>query len=211
MIQNFKNVLVLAPHTDDGELGAGGTIAKLIENGSKVTYAAFSTAAESLPEGYPNDILKKEVVKATRVLGIPNDRLIVFDYQVRKLNYHRQEILEDLVRLRNSNDFDLILTPSLKDIHQDHSTIAIESLRAFKKVTVLGYELIWNNLSFDTKCFVSLKRQHLDLKCSALQQYESQGKRPYLSREFTFSLATTRGVQSGYEYAECFEVIRLYL
>ena len=211
MIENFKNVLVLAPHTDDGELGAGGTIAKLVENGSKVTYAAFSTAAESIPKGYPDDILKIEVVKATKALGIPTSRLIIFDYQVRRLNYYRQEILEDLVKLRNTNDFDLILTPSMDDIHQDHATIATESLRAFKKVTILGYELIWNNLSFDTKCFVSLERKHLELKCSALKQYESQGQKRYLSREFTFAVATTRGVQSGCEYAECFEVIRLYL
>lgn len=211
MITSFKNVLVLAPHTDDGELGAGGTIAKLIEGGAKVTYAAFSTAAESVPDGLPKDILKTEVANATKVLGIPIDNLVIFDYQVRRLNYHRQEILEDLIRLRESNEFDLVLTPSLQDIHQDHSTIAKESLRAFKQVTVLGYELIWNNLSFDTKCFVSLEKKHLDRKCSALQQYESQGHRSYLSRDFTFSLAHTRGVQSGCQHAECFEVIRLFL
>lgn len=41
MLSAFKNVLVLAPHTDDGELGAGSTINRLIEEGSKVTYAAF--------------------------------------------------------------------------------------------------------------------------------------------------------------------------
>ena len=79
MIENFKNILVLAPHTDDGELGAGGTIAKLIESGSKGTYAAFSTAAEAVPEGVPSNILKEEVAKATSALGIPNERLIIFD------------------------------------------------------------------------------------------------------------------------------------
>ena len=141
MIRNFKNILVLAPHTDDGELGAGGTIAKLIEYGSKVTYVAFSTAAESLPEGLPSDTLKLEVAKATSALGIPSDCLIIYDYQVRRLTDHRQEILEDLIKLRESNKFDLILTPSLRDIHQDHSTIATESLRAFKQVTILGYEM----------------------------------------------------------------------
>ena len=35
MISNFKNVLVLAPHTDDGELGAGGTIAKQLRQDHK--------------------------------------------------------------------------------------------------------------------------------------------------------------------------------
>ena len=211
MISNFMNVLVLAPHTDDGELGAGGTIAKLIESGSKVTYVAFSTASKSIPDGLPKDILKTEVRAATKELGIKPENLIIHNYEVRKLGYHRQSILEDLVTLRSSRHFDLVLTPSLQDIHQDHATIAHESLRAFKNVTILGYELIWNNLSFDTKCFVELERQHLDLKHTALQHYTSQAHREYLSKNFTFSLAKTRGVQAGCRYAECFEVIRLFL
>jgi LmbE family N-acetylglucosaminyl deacetylase len=211
MISNFKNVLVLAPHTDDGELGAGGTIAKLIESGSKVTYAAFSTASESVPEGLPGDILKTEVKAAMKVLGLKDENLIIYDYQVRQLGYHRQNILEDLIKLRECNEFDLVLTPSLNDIHQDHATIAQESLRAFKNITILGYELIWNNLSLDTKCFVELEERHLQQKFIALKCYESQRHRRYLSKDFTFSLATTRGVQAGSTYAECFEVIRLFL
>ena len=59
MITNCKNILVLAPHTDDGELGLGGTISRLIEDGKKVTYVAFSTAQQSVPEGFPKDILRK--------------------------------------------------------------------------------------------------------------------------------------------------------
>ncbi|MGL4335869.1 MAG: PIG-L deacetylase family protein, partial [Turicibacter sp.] len=47
----FRKVLVLAPHTDDGELGAGGFIAKLIDAGSEVTYVAFSIAEDSVPAG----------------------------------------------------------------------------------------------------------------------------------------------------------------
>ena len=70
-IVQFRNVLVLAPHTDDGEFGCGGTMARLIEDGARVTYAAFSTAAKSVPEGFPRDILKHEVRAATGILGIP--------------------------------------------------------------------------------------------------------------------------------------------
>ena len=173
MIENFKNVLVLAPHTDDGELGAGGCISKLIESGSKITYATFSTAAESVPKEFPPDILKMEVKKATKILGIKENQLIIYDYKVRRLNFHRQEILEDLIKLKNNCEFDIIFTPSLNDIHQDHATISTEAVRAFKSVTILGYELIWNNLTFDTKCFVKLSDKHLNLKCRALQQYKS--------------------------------------
>ena len=152
----FNNVLVLAPHTDDGELGAGGFIAKLIEQGAKVTYVAFSTAEESVPDHLPKDVLKTEVKAATGKLGIPPENLVIFNYQVRKLNYVRQEILEELIAIRKGSQFDLVLMPSLKDIHQDHTTIAQEGMRAFKNTTILGYELIWNNLSFDTTCFCLL-------------------------------------------------------
>jgi hypothetical protein len=97
----------------------------------------------------------------------------------------------------------------LNDIHQDHSTIAQEGLRAFKTKTILGYELIWNNLSFNTTSFVKLEENHIQAKADALKEYKSQGIRDYMSEDFIFSLAKTRGVQIGTKYAEVFEVIRL--
>lgn len=206
-----KNILVLAPHTDDGELGLGGSLAKIIRAGGNITYAAFSTAEESVPDGFPKDILKTEVKAATRILGIKPENLKIFNYQVRKLSYSRQEILEDLIRLRREKEYDYIFIPSLHDIHQDHSTIAQEAVRAFKNKTILGYELIWNNLSFNTQCFIKLSKEDVEIKYHALEEYHSQGKRNYLSKEFIFSLARARGVQVGCEYAECFEVVRLFL
>lgn len=205
---NAKNVLVLAPHTDDGELGAGGFISKLIEQEAIVTYVAFSTAEESVPDHLPKDILKTEVKAATSKLGITPENLIIYNYQVRKLNYSRQEILENLIEVRKKSKFDLVLMPSLKDIHQDHATIAQEGLRAFKGITILGYELIWNNLTFDTTSFVKLENKHIEAKFNALQCYSSQAGRDYMSRDFIFSLAKIRGVQIGAEYAESYEVIR---
>ena len=87
--------------------------------------------------------------------------MVIYNYQVRKLNYARQEILEDLIRHRNDIFPDLVLMPSLNDIHQDHSTIAQEGLRAFKNTTILGYELIWNNLNFNTTSFIKLEKNHI--------------------------------------------------
>ena len=57
MIAAGRRALVLAPHTDDGEFGCGGTIARLVEAGAEVHYHAFSSASRSLPEGFPADIL----------------------------------------------------------------------------------------------------------------------------------------------------------
>lgn len=209
MISKFKKILVLAPHTDDGELGAGGTISKLIEVGADVYYAAFSTAEESVPEHLPKDILKTEVKAATKKLGIKEENLRIYNYRVRNLNYNRQDILENLIQLRAEIKPDLILMPSLNDIHQDHLTIAQEGLRAFKTSTILGYELIWNNLTFNTTSFVKLDEKHIKNKFDALQEYNSQKGRDYMSEEFIFSLAKTRGVQIGQQFAEAFEVVRL--
>lgn len=208
MLNKFKNVFVLAPHTDDGELGAGGTIVKLIEQKANVYYFAFSTAEESVPDGFPKSILKDEVIEATSLLGIPKENVIIYNYQVRKLNYVRQEILEDLIRHRQEITPDLVLMPSLNDIHQDHSTIANEGLRAFKNTTILGYELIWNNLTFSSTSFVKLDRSHIEKKSRALTAYKSQGNRDYMSKEFIFSLAKARGIQINANYAESFEVVR---
>jgi N-acetylglucosamine malate deacetylase 1 len=204
----FGNILVIAPHTDDGELGAGGTISYFLEKKAKVYYAAFSTAKESVPKGMPKDILKTEVRKATKSLGIEDKNLFIYDYQVRKLNNFRQDILEDLIALRNKIHFDLVLMPSLNDIHQDHITVSQEGLRAFKTTSILGYELIWNNLTFNTTCFIRLEEHHLEKKIKALKSYKSQEGKNYISPEFVRSLAKARGVQIGAEYAEAFEVIR---
>ncbi len=211
IIDKTSNILVLAPHTDDGELGLGASINYFINKGINVVYVAFSTAEQSVPKGFPKDILKTEVKRATNILGIKEENLIILNYEVRKLSYARQEILEDLIQLRNRTKFDLVFIPSLNDIHQDHTTIAHEGLRAFKNTTLLGYELIWNNLTFNTQCFIKLDKTHIDAKVNSLKEYKSQGFRDYLSEEFIYSLAKARGVQVGCEYAEAFEVVRLFI
>ncbi|HNR64928.1 MAG TPA: hypothetical protein PKJ95_01395, partial [Atribacterota bacterium] len=59
---------------------------------------SFSTANDSVPEGLPKNILETEVKKATKVLGIKENNLVIYKFQVRKLNYVRQEILEEMVK-----------------------------------------------------------------------------------------------------------------
>ena len=208
MLNKFKKVFILAPHTDDGELGCGGTIAKLVESGVEVFYIAFSTAEESVPDGFEKNELEFEVKRATAVLGIQEKNLLIYRFPVRKLNFSRQEILEILISLRSEHSPDLIFVPSLNDVHQDHKTVAEEGLRAFKNHTILGYELIWNNLKFSTDCFISLAKKHVERKILALREYQTQSNRPYMKDEFIRSLSRVRGVQIGCEFAETFEVIR---
>jgi LmbE family N-acetylglucosaminyl deacetylase len=201
-------IVVLAPHTDDGELGCGGSIAKFIEEGKEVYYVAFSSAKKSLPEGYPDDTLVKEVKAATRILGIKPENLILYDYEVRKFSYVRQDILEDLVKRKRELEPDLVFIPSVEDLHQDPYTVAHAALRAFKETSILSYELPWNNIAFRTEGFIPLEKRHLDKKMKALREYKSQSHRAYLNEDFIYGLAKARGVQIKKEYAEAFEVVR---
>ena len=209
MIEAWRRVLVLAPHTDDGEFGCGGTMARLVESGVDVHYHAFSIATRSLPAGFPPDTLAKEVREATAELGIAAERLTVHDFDVRTFPERRQDILELLVSLWEELKPDAVFQPSHHDVHQDHQVVAAEGLRAFKRTTVLGYEIPWNNLNFDYQAYVALDRAHIERKVAALSKYASQQHRKYADPEYIWNLARTNGINAGREYAEVFEVYRV--
>ena len=205
---NEEKILVLAPHTDDGEFGCGGSIAKFMEQNAQVYYAAFSLCEESIPGGYPRDILEKELRGAMQVWGILPPNLLVFRYPVRRFAEHRQDILEDLVTLGRKINPTIVFMPSFNDLHQDHHIIAQEGMRAFKKNTILAYEMPWNNINFSTQLFIKLEKHHIEKKLSVLREYESQREKPYANDAFIRSLAHTRGVSIDAAYAEAFEVVR---
>lgn len=209
----IKKVLVLAPHTDDAELGCGGTLARFHEEGIEIYVAAFSTARASVPEGSDPDILRKEFIASMDILGVSEDRYFIYEYEVRKLSYFRQEVLEEMVRLRNDIQPNLVLLPSGNDVHQDHQVVFNEGLRAFKECSIWGYELPWNHVDFSTQAFVTLSQQHMDKKWEMMSVYESQliKKRNYFTRDFIEGLARVRGVQVKEDFAESFEVVRLKL
>jgi N-acetylglucosamine malate deacetylase 1 len=209
LIGDIERALVLAPHTDDGEFGCGGTMARLVEAGAEVRYVAFSIATRSLPDGFAPDTLAREVREATAELGIPEAQLTVHDFDVRTFPEHRQEILELLIAIWNDWAPDCVFMPSVHDVHQDHQTIAQEGLRAFKRTTVLGYEIPWNNLDFSYQAYFALQRSHMERKVAALEKYASQHHRRYANAEYVWSLARTHGINVNRDYAEVFQVYRV--
>ena len=64
-----RKILILAPHTDDGELGCGGSIAKLVEDGNNVKCVAYSIAEDSVPEGFEKNAVADEFTQAMKNLG----------------------------------------------------------------------------------------------------------------------------------------------
>ncbi len=206
-----STVLLLSPHTDDGELGCGATIAKLVERGYRVVSVAFSAAEESVPEGFPKDILRTENRLACAKLGIAPEDSIVLDFRVRTFPENRQRILDTMLQLNREYEPALVFLPSTTDTHQDHVTIAEEGFRAFKRTTMLAYEKPWNNIEFSARCFVTIEPGHLDKKILALECYESQKQRQYINADYVRALALVRGMQIAQPMAEMFDVPRLIM
>jgi LmbE family N-acetylglucosaminyl deacetylase len=207
----MDKILILSPHTDDAELGCGGSIIRFIESGKEILWMVFSTAEESVPDHLPKDILKNEFMDVVTKLKIPESNVIVKDFKVRYLHEKRQDILELLISIRHSFKPDLVIGPSLNDFHQDHTIVANEMVRAFKSTaSIISYELPWNHLSFNTQFFMKLNSFQIEGKIDILNSYHSQieKERSYFSKEFIEGLARIRGVQISSEFAEAFEVIR---
>ena len=206
-MMNMRSCLVLAPHTDDGEFGCGGTIARLVESNVNVHYVAFSICEDSVHEGFAEDVLHTECIEATQTLGIKRERLHFEKFKVRRFAERRQEILDRMITYRSSIQPDLVLLPSQLDIHQDHRVVCEEGIRAFKFASLLGYELPWNTIESSTSMYVSLSPDQMDRKIRAIREYRSQACRSYTGDAMS-SLAKVRGLQAGCKNAEAFQVVR---
>lgn len=210
-MKNKKKILVLSPHTDDAELGAGGYIVKLLEEGHELFWVVFSTANESIPKELPETILADEFTKVVRQLNLKETNYEINNYRVRKLHEHRQEILEKLVSFGNDFKPDIVIGPSVNDYHQDHQVVANEMIRAFKtRCSIICYELPWNNVRFDNQMFVSLEDRHVKVKLDLLNNYQSQKikNRFYFDNEYIIGQLRVKGTCISKKYAESFEVVR---
>jgi LmbE family N-acetylglucosaminyl deacetylase len=133
----------------------------------------------------------------------------VHDFDVRTFPERRQDILELLVAQWEDFRPDVVFQPSVHDVHQDHQTVAQEGLRAFKRTTVLGYEIPWNNFDFSYGCYVALEERHVEKKVAAVSCYASQQHRRYADGDYIWHLARVHGTNVNRDYAEVFQVYRI--
>lgn len=193
---NAKTVFVLAPHPDDAEICCGGTIAKLVEGGSDVYVLVFAK----------DDDRRKEFLRASTVLGIK--RGFTFEVPIRNFFKYRQKILDKLIQMRDQYKPDLVIQPSLDDVHQDHIVIANEGVRAFRQVNLIGFETRWSNINFNGHLFVSLTEGQIVKKLKAVSCYKSQSHKPYCQEKYLRGQAEMNGVAINVDYCEVFSMIR---
>lgn len=157
----------------------------------------------------PPNTLELEFRKAMTTLGA--EEVHVLGFPVRRLNEHRQDLLEEYVKLRKAVKPDLVITHSSNDTHQDHSVVHEESVRSFKAVSILGYHAPWNERVTNSQVFVTLSEEDLDLKKQLIRCYRSQAAlgRSYVVNDFAEVAARFVGFQSQTQYAEAFEAITI--
>lgn len=202
-------ILILSPHTDDAELGCGGSVIRWLEEGHIVHWIAFSSCEESIPVTFDLDATQREFEQNMKFLGVNYFKLLYF--KVRKFNEKRQDILEYLVKIKNTFGPDLVVGTSINDTHQDHLVIANEMVRCFRNcANVISYDLPYSELKFEPRLFVKLKKKHIDGKCKLIDNYKSQKQKneQQFNCDFIYSLANIAGLKSREPYAESFEVLR---
>lgn len=213
MIWSLNKVLVLSPHTDDMELGAGATVRKLVENNVEVKSVVFSDCKKSVDRSkFPEDILRKECSAAAAQLGITD--LTIHEFPVREFPRHRQEILDTIYELRTEDDYDLVVTSWKGDLHQDHRVVAEETLRAFlkKDANIIAYEVPGDCPGFVPQIYVPVTEKEVERKIELLKQYKSQvDRRGYFEINAIKGSMLYRGIHIGEPYAEAFAQERVVL
>ncbi len=195
-------ILCLGSHSDDIEIGCGGTILRLLAEDRKIdlTWVVLASNAEREREArnsaaqFLNRGDKKNViVKSFR------DGFFPFEGAQIK-NYFEQEL--------KPISPDLIFTHNKKDAHQDHRLVAELTWNTFRNHLILEYEIPkYDGDMGQPNCFVPLDREICDLKIRyVMKAFETQRSKAWFTSETFLALMRLRGMEcvapSG--YAEAF-------
>lgn len=197
MLLQVRKLLVVCPHPDDGELGAGGTAARVAEQGCEVLMLMLSDRGESswLAEA------KDAAAELHPDITVETLHLTPFH-----MDTERQSLMRSLEQYRTDFEPDCVMAPAAGDEHQDHMTALNECRRVFKGCTLLGYEIIRSNKRFRPKLFSKIYFPHLKKKGEAVMKYSTQKDKYYCFFSVIRGLAMVRGAECECEFAEAFDV-----
>ena len=199
-----KRVLFVGAHPDDIELGAGALIHNILPQ-CEVTCVTLSDNQKN-----PKlQNLLSEHYQSMKVLGVPRENVIVEKFETRYLPAHRQEVLEYLLKLRHEIKPDIIFVHSEQDIHQDHNTVTQEALRAYRGITVLGFDVVRSSHGFFPNYFVEGTEEDVRKKIEALAQYKTYAGKYYFGKELLRATMVRHGALAEKPFAEGFDILRI--
>lgn len=199
-----QRVLFLGAHPDDIELGCGALLHHIVSQ--------TEVLCVTLSDNQQNPDLKNvkaEHYEAMAVLGVAQERIIFGPFITRVFPDARQEILEYFLKLRKEFNPDLIFVHSKQDVHQDHLTMTDEALRAFRGITVLGFDVVRSSYGFFPHFLVEVTEEDVNKKIEALSKYETYRDRYYFNSELTRSIMVRHGALAECSFAEGFDILRI--
>jgi LmbE family N-acetylglucosaminyl deacetylase len=205
-----KNVIVFGAHPDDMEVGCSGTILKFLDS--------INLRIIVMSDRYEDNKMRnlKEKDKSMKILGLDKIPFRIHDIPTRIFHEYKSKIRNILYDIATQSEVDIVFTPPLRDIHQDHIVLAEEVIRIFREKTIFGYEVIRSGFGFMPNMHVKLTKEIVNLKIKASQCYKSQFSTTksggyYFASDVMKGLMRARGAQFGLEYAEAFEIYQLKL
>ena len=195
-------LLVIGAHSDDIEIGCGGTILKLIgqRSLSEVCWVVLTGETKRAAEASQS---------AHALLGdVPGKRVILKDFRDGYFPYDGAEIKAFFEELKREVSPDVILTHQRSDLHQDHRVTCELTWNTFRDHLILEYEIPkYDGDVGQPNLFVSLDeslcRQKID---HLMAHFASQLSKRWFNEDLFSGLLRLRGMEcnSPTAHAEAF-------
>ena len=205
--QSPVKILCLGAHSDDIEIGCGGTILELLYEGSdvEITWVVFSSG---------NDREREARTSADLFLRQAHHRqVIVKQFRDGFFPFDGAQIKEDFEKLKKEISPDLIFTHYRHDRHQDHRTISDLTWNTWRNHLILEYEIPKYDGDLGVpNCFVPLKPETCKLKISYIcDTFQTQSNKAWLTEDTFQAILRLRGVEcaASEKYAEAFHCRKL--
>jgi LmbE family N-acetylglucosaminyl deacetylase len=195
-------LLCLGAHSDDIEIGCGGTILKLLEDyrGAAVRWIVFSSSPERAREARDS--------AAAFLERVGEKEVVVKTYRDGFFPYLGGQIKDDFEALKREFNPDLVFTHYRDDRHQDHRLISDLTWNTFRNHHVLEYEIPkYDGDLGQPNFFVPLEESVCSRKIRyLLDSFVSQRQKQWFDEQTFRAILRLRGMEanSPTRYAEAF-------
>lgn len=196
------NILCLGCHSDDIEIGCGGTILRLIEEHPewRFHWVVFSAIG----------VRRAEAERAAELfVGKPRlERMMLHEFRDGFMPYLGSEVKMRFEEMKSMISPDVIFTHNRDDAHQDHRLISELTWNTFRNHLILEYEIPkYDGDIRQPSVFVPLKRETYESKVRfLLEAFQSQQYKSWFEESTFLSMMRLRGMEcnAASGYAEAF-------
>jgi LmbE family N-acetylglucosaminyl deacetylase len=202
-------LLLLGAHSDDIEIGCGGTILELLSSYSNVhvVWVVFSSEPEREREARRSAAFFLEHARTQQVK--------VMNFRDGYFPYDGAPIKEFFEQLKKEVDPDLIFTHHREDRHQDHRTISDLTWNTWRRHLILEYEIPKYDGDLGApNVFVPLSSAVCARKIETiLDVFRTERNKAWMSEDTFRAVLRLRGVEcaAAEKYAEAFHCRKLIM